>query len=95
MKAGSWKAIKEGRTKWKLDNKTKEFKGNVCFIGVIQKTVVPWISPTDICGSSRIVCDLMGILSTINCVEDFNLIKFQEENKGISPLPTHQPKKFS
>ena len=82
VKAGSWKSIKEGRTKWKLDNQTKEVKGNIVFVGVIKQTVVPWISAIDIGGSSRIICDIMSVLSTINCVNDFDLIKFQEQNKG-------------
>ena len=82
MTGQSWKAIQSGKAKWRISHKIKELKGDICFIGQIKATLVPWISVLDIGGSHRLPCDLMSVLSTINSTEDFDLMKFQKQNRG-------------
>ena len=42
-----------------------------------------WISPLDVRGRNRIKCNMMNVLSLIGPVTDFQLNKFQNENKGL------------
>ena len=79
--AGSWKAIQEGKSKWKIPPKV-ELTGDFCLLGRIKATFFPWISALDISGCNRINCNVMSVLSTIGSTDNFDLMEFQKRNKG-------------
>ena len=82
VKASSYKAIKEGKSKWKF-TRNDDLTGDFCILGRVNTLYVPWISPVDIGGNRRIECNFFNLLSLVGDTTDFNIFDFQKKNKGL------------
>ena len=90
--AGSFKAIREGKAKWKFGKAKVYLTEPFCILGRINNTYVCWVNPRQIEGRNRVHCDFklfmqsLGDISkykfeTLGLKEISDLDKFQFENR--------------
>ena len=71
MKAGSFKSIRQGKTKWKFGKAKVYLTEPFCILGQINKTYVCWINPRQIEGRNRVHCDFMLFLKSLGDTSNF------------------------